>query len=425
MEQKLEFKQIQTISQRVIQTNRILQLTSKQLDEYILEESETNPVIEIIEDPEYSGYSRRKQAESTPDDYLSDDDDRESLRDYLLGQITTPFSDNEQWLLEYLVDSLDDNGYLKEDPAEIAEQTGMKPAMVQKMITLIQSLEPAGVGAGDMKECLLIQLRRRGNEDKKLERFIREGLDLYAQGKIGQLQNLLSISREEIQEYISQIRELNPRPGAGFSHGEKTTYLIPDIYIEKTEKGFEIIFNPHLYHQIRVSEEYRQLYKSMPKEEKQYLRERIQRANFLQHSIIQRETMITSLARLILGKQEEFFRNPEGGLHSLRMQDAADELHVHVSTISRTVRGKYLQCERGIFPLKYFFVQGISDDQPVRTDIRQIIAGIVAEENKKKPLSDQKITEQLLSQGIRISRRTVAKYRTELGIPDKSKRVRF
>ena len=317
------------------------------------------------------------------------------------------------------------SGYLIEDPAEIAEQTGMKPAMVQKMITLIQSLEPAGVGAGDMKECLLIQVRRRGNEDEKLERFIREGLDLYAQGKTGLLQNLLSISREEIQEYISQIRELNPRPGAGFSHGEKTTYLIPDIYIEKTENGFEIIFNPHLYHQIRVSEEYRQLYKSMPKEEKQYLRERIQRANFLQHSITQRETMITSLARLILNKQEEFFRDPEGSLHSLRMQDAADELHVHVSTISRTVRGKYLQCERGIFPLKYFFVQGISEGQPVRTDIRQAIAGMIAEEDKKKPLSDQKITEQLLSQGIRISRRTVAKYRSELGIPDKSKRVRL
>ena len=424
MEQKLEIKQIQTTSQRIIQTNRILQLTSRQLDEYILEESEANPVIEIVEDPEYSGHSRKTQADNTPEDYLSDDDE-ESLRDYLLGQITTSFSDNEQWLLEYLVDSLDDNGYLKEDPAEIAEQTGMKPAAVQKMITLIQSLEPAGVGAKGMKECLLLQLQRRGNTDLKLERFILDGLDLYAQGKMGQLQNLLSVTREEILEYISQIRELNPRPGAGFSHGEKTTYLIPDIYIEKTEKGFEITFNPHLYHQIRVSEEYRQLYKSVPKEEKQYLRDRIQRASFLQHSINQREMMITSLAKLILNRQEEFFLDPEGVLHSLRMQDAADELHVHVSTISRTVRGKYLQCERGIFPLKYFFVQGISEDQPVRTDIRQTIANLIAEEDKKKPLSDQKITEQLLSQGIRISRRTVAKYRTELGIPDKSKRVRY
>ena len=227
MEQKLEIKQIQTTSQRIIQTNKILQLNSKQLEEYIREESEINPVIEIIEDPEYSGYSRKK-ADSNPEEYLTDDDNRESLRDHLLGQITGSFTDNEQWLLEYLADSLDDYGYLKEEPAEIAEQTGMKPVTVQKMIALIQSLEPAGVGAKDMKECLILQLRRRGIRDDQLERFIRDGLELFAQGKTRQLQEQLHISNEEMTEYITLIRQLNPRPGADFTRGEKTTYLIPD-----------------------------------------------------------------------------------------------------------------------------------------------------------------------------------------------------
>jgi RNA polymerase sigma-54 factor len=163
------------------------------------------------------------------------------------------------------------------------------------------------------------------------------------------------------------------------------------------------------------------MYRSLKGEEKAYLKDKIQRVSLLQRSITQREQMITSLTAYVVQRQENFFQRGEGNLTSLRMQDAADILKVHVSTISRAVNGKYLQCEWGIYPLKYFFTQG-KEDGPVRTDLRKLIRQMIREENKEQPLSDSMIERKLKEKGIEIARRTVAKYRKAEGIPDVYKR---
>lgn len=421
MSQKLSVKQIQTVSQRVIQTNAVLQLTAAELEQYIQKEAEENPVLEVIEDEQYTGTFRREES-ADPEEFWHDPEaETETLREHLLGQITRDLTPRQRRILEYLLDSLDGHGYLRADPAETAQKLGVSLHTVQEMTELIQSLEPAGVGAKDLQECLVLQLERTGIRDEKLYRFIREGLTLLADGKVRQLRMLLQINDEEIAEYTAILRTLDPRPGSPYRPAERNIYIVPDIFVEEGETGWVIRFNGHLFHQVRVREEYRALTRAMKREEKTYVRERMRRVNFLQRSIQQREKMITSLAEYIVQRQMSFFTLGEGNLKSLRMQEAADDLGVHVSSISRAVNGKYLQCEWGIYPLKYFFTQG-KGEGPVRTDIQKMIREIIQEE--ETPLSDSRIAEILKEKGIDTARRTVAKYREKAGIPDVNTRKR-
>ncbi len=422
MAQELSIRQIQTVSQRVIQTNRILQLTARELEQFIQQESENNPVIEFAEDPGYSGYSRHAAGTGEEhEDFWDLSDDGISIRDHLLSQITQPLSPREWPVLEYLIYSLDDNGYLRADLSEAASRLAVNITVVQKMLELIQSLDPEGIGARDLSECLLIQLKRQGYTDEKLFLFVRSGLGLLAENRMRKLREMLGCNDEEIREYVGIIRTLDPRPGSAFQNQDRGVFIVPDIYVEEGDSGFEIRFNEHLYHSIRVQEEYRSMYRSLKGEEKAYLKDKIQRVSLLQRSIAQREQMITSLTGYVVKRQEDFFRKGEGNLSSLRMQEAADELKVNVSTVSRAVNGKYLQCSWGIYPLKYFFVQGV-EDGPVRTDLRKLIRQMIREEDGEHPLSDSMIEKKLKEQGISIARRTVAKYREAEGIPDVYKR---
>lgn len=420
MSQRLTVKQIQTVSTRVIQTNMILQLTGSELETFLHKEAEENPVLELVEDDQYSyGHTDSEGTE----EFWMDPGNEETLSDHLLAQVTRELTSRERRTLEYLCSLLDDNGYLKHDPAETAEKLGVSQKTVQEMTALIQSLEPAGVGTADMQECLCIQMERQGVEDPKLYRFVKEGLLLLAEGKTRILRESLGLSEEEISAYLSYVRTLEPRPGSAFRANDRSIYIVPDIYVERDEEGFKIRFNRRLFPGIRIREEYRTLYKSFAKEEKSYVREKMQRINLLQRSIEGREKLITGLGEYILERQQAFFMLGEGNLKSLRMQDAADALHVNVSSISRAVNGKYLECEWGTYPLKYFFTQG-KQDQPVRTDIIRMIREIIAEEDKNAPLSDAKLTEILKAKGITCARRTVTKYRIRAGIGDTAVRKR-
>lgn len=419
---EISIKQIQTVSQRVIQTNRILQLTARELEQYIQEESENNPVIEFVEDPGYSGFSQRSgTSEEENGDFWNISDTRITVQEHLLSQITQPLSPKERIVLDYLLNSLDDNGYMRADLSETASRLTVSISTVSGMLELIQSLEPEGIGARDLSECLLIQLKRQGYTDEKLLLFVSSCLDLLAENKMRKIREMLRCSDEDIRDYVDIIRTLDPRPGSVFQNQDKGVFIVPDIYVEEGDNGFVIRFNEHLYHRIRVQEEYRSMYRSLKGEEKAYLKDKIQRVSLLQRSIAQREQMITSLTAYVVQRQESFFQRGEGNLTSLRMQDAADILKVHVSTISRAVNGKYLQCEWGIYPLKYFFTQG-KEDGPVRTDLRKLIRVMIREEDKEQPLSDSMIERKLKEKGIEIARRTVAKYRKAEGIPDVYKR---
>lgn len=415
MAQELSVRQIQTTSQRVIQTNRLLQMSASELDVFLQNESETNPLLEFIEDPEYHSRRRQTNHDAVSDD-IPDTESGEQLSDYLNAQIMQTLSAREQFALNFLISSIDHNGYLNINIPETAAFLNVRQDIILRLIRLIRSLEPAGIGASDLAECLEIQLKRQEYDDPKLYLFVRKGLPLLAENKIRKLRELLACDDEDIREYVSVIRSLNPRPGSGFISHEKEIPIIPDIIIDQTDTGFEVRFNTHLYRQIRIQEEYRSMYRSAGSEEKAYMKDKMQRIRLMQRSIAQREQLLNGLAELILSRQIDFFTLGEGHLSSLRMQEAADDLHVHVSTISRAVSGKYLQCEHGIYPLKYFFVQG-KENQPVRTDIRSLIVSMIREEDPYNPLSDDEISRRLNTVNITAARRTVAKYRTASGIP--------
>ena len=277
-------------------------------------------------------------------------------------------------------------------------------------------MEPVGVFSANLKECLLRQLEVLGAEDEMLEKIIADYLEDVAEGNISRISRALHISTAQVRKYILMIETLNPRPVMGFGE-QQSEYIVPDIILRKDEK-WEIILNDSWYGKYEISDYYQKMMDETKDEElKAYFLNKAQRARFILKNIEQRRKTLLDLMEKILERQKDYFEGT-GSLTPMTMTEIAEQMGVHPSTVSRAVRGKYVQYPQKTVLLKSLFSQGISKetDQINATEIKERLRKLIKEENRQKPYSDQKLKELLEEQEISISRRAVAKYREEMGI---------
>ena len=459
MDLKLQVKQTQTLSQRMIQSAEILQMTSQELNTYINELALENPVIDIVEPPtaeeqresieqqewlnsfnEENYYLYQRQNNDDDYDFKSswniNTDDGETLQDYLWSQlITENFTDQETEIIKFMLECLDNKGYLEESIETIASYFGTDTEIVEELLSDLQSLDPSGVCARTLEECLKLQLERRDMLTPVLESIIDNCLEMVAKNQIPAIARKLRLSPTETAGYCQIIKSLNPKPGVSFSSRDQLRYIIPDVTIVKFKDHFDILLNESMYPTIELNSYYRQMNQNPESSElKEYLGNKIRQAEWVKQCVTQRGKTLMQVSRAILEHQEEFFTFGPAHLNPLRLADIAQELDIHESTVSRAVSKKYLQCSWGVYPMNFFFSRSVavqessseSGTQSVTAaDIKRVLREIIEEENKKKPYSDRLLGEKLAERGISISRRTVAKYREEEGIADASGRKAY
>ena len=459
MDLKLQVKQTQTLSQRMIQSAEILQMTSQELNTYINELALENPVIDIVEPPtaeeqresieqqewlnsfnEENYYLYQRQNNDDDYDFKSswniNTDDGETLQDYLWSQlITENFTDQETEIIKFMLECLDNKGYLEESIETIASYFGTDTELVEDLLSDLQALDPSGVCARSLEECLKLQLERRDMLTPVLESIIDNCLEMVAKNQIPAIARKLRLSPTETAGYCQIIKSLNPKPGVSFSSRDQLRYIIPDVTIVKFKDHFDILLNESMYPTIELNSYYRQMNQNPESSElKEYLGNKIRQAEWVKQCVTQRGKTLMQVSRAILEHQEEFFTFGPAHLNPLRLADIAQELDIHESTVSRAVSKKYLQCSWGVYPMNFFFSRSVavqessseSGTQSVTAaDIKRVLREIIEEENKKKPYSDRLLGEKLAERGISISRRTVAKYREEEGIADASGRKAY
>ena len=459
MDLKLQVKQTQTLSQRMIQSAEILQMTSQELNTYINELALENPVIDIVEPPtaqeqresieqqewlnsfnEENYYLYQRQNNDDDYDFKSswniNTDDGETLQDYLWSQlITENFTDQETEIIKFMLECLDNKGYLEESIETIASYFGTDTEIVEDLLSDLQALDPSGVCARTLEECLKLQLERRDMLTPVLESIIDNCLEMVAKNQIPAIARKLRLSPTETAGYCQIIKSLNPKPGVSFSSRDQLRYIIPDVTIVKFKDHFDILLNESMYPTIELNSYYRQMNQNPESSElKEYLGNKIRQAEWVKQCVTQRGKTLMQVSRAILEHQEEFFTFGPAHLNPLRLADIAQELDIHESTVSRAVSKKYLQCSWGVYPMNFFFSRSVavqessseSGTQSVTAaDIKRVLREIIEEENKKKPYSDRLLGEKLAERGISISRRTVAKYREDEGIADASGRKEY
>lgn len=460
MDLKLQVKQTQTLSQRMIQSAEILQMTSQELNTYINELALENPVIDIVEPPtaqeqresieqqewlnsfnEENYYLYQRQNNDDDYDFKSswniNTDDGETLQDYLWSQlITENFTDQETEIIKFMLECLDNKGYLEESIETIASYFGTDTELVEDLLSDLQALDPSGVCARSLEECLKLQLERRNMLTPVLESIIDNCLEMVARNQIPAIARKLRLSPAETAGYCQIIKSLNPKPGVSFSSRDQLRYIIPDVTIVKFKDHFDILLNESMYPTIELNSYYRQMNQNPESSElKEYLGNKIRQAEWVKQCVTQRGKTLMQVSRAILEHQEEFFTFGPAHLSPLRLADIAQELDIHESTVSRAVSKKYLQCSWGVYPMNYFFSRSVAVQESsgnengaqsvTAADIKRVLREIIEEENRKKPYSDRLLGEKLAERGISISRRTVAKYREEEGIADASGRKAY
>ncbi len=343
-----------------------------------------------------------------------------SLQEHLMRQAA--LADTPADVLQamsHLVGSLDDRGFLTQSPADVALQTGIALASVQEAARQIKTFEPAGIGAANLGECLLLQLAVKGRADSLAARIIRDHFALLTRRRIPELARKLGIHTDDIQEAIEEVGTLDPAPGRRFAD-DNNRVVVPDVTVEKDGDEWKIHLNSDYIPRLRISSTYKDLIAkgSLNKEERDYVRERIRSGKFLINSIDQRQQTIERITREILKAQHEFFESGVSKLRPLTMTQIADVVGVHETTVSRAIANKYIQTPHGVFDFKFFFTPGYQADGGAsvsNTSVKDMINDLVEGEDRSQPLSDQEIVKKLQEKGINIARRTVAKYREELG----------
>lgn len=454
MDIRLTVTQTQVLSQKMIQSMEILQMSCQELNEYIKEVALENPVVDIEEgyevtdkaldlvkklewldsiDERHRIYYRQEYGEDSEDKRLMDYSENigEELSEYLLHQLlTVELTDLEYDVIQYMVYSLDSKGYIEEELSDIARRFDTTIAFVEKQLKLLQSLDPAGVCARNLGECLLLQLNREHEKDSIACTIVSEYLEFLGKNQLHVIAKKMKLPLEDIIKACEHIKELNPKPGSGFDTRGYLKYITPDVTVVRLSNYYEILLNEYTYPKIGINHFYKQvLEKETSKETQSYIVDKIRQAEWIQNCIGQRNSTLMRVSKTIVDYQNAFFEFGTGHLKPLRLQDVARMLEIHESTVSRAIRDKYLQCSWGIFPMKYFFSKSISAERSgvkITTEqVKNTLIAVIEEEDKKKPLSDRAITERLVERGVKISRRTVAKYREELGIKDASGRKRF
>lgn len=447
----ISMTQSQAISQNMIQSMSILQMSAVELLSYLQELSLENPVIEL---PEAEGQDKGRvdlqrkmewlaSTDSQNRVYYQQDQDEsflhglkeeERLSDYLLSQlILHDYSRQDYEIIEYMILSLDGRGYFTDGISHVSRQFGVPEPHVEGLLKEVQKLDPAGVGARDIRECLLLQLSRREEGCPVAEQIISEHLAEVAKNHLHEIARKMSISTHEASLACEVIRSLNPKPGSGFSDRENLRYISPDVLVVKTGESLEILVNEYQYPKFSISEYYAHLMQETSDEEaRQYLQEKMAQAKWVATCISRRATTLSNVAHALVEWQQLFFLQGKGYRRRMRLSDLAEALGLHESTVSRAMKGKYLQCAWGIFPMNYFLSSAAlrqSDPkafpeagEATADGAKSLLRELIEQEDKAKPYSDQALADLLKERGVAISRRTVNKYRQEMGIPDKTGR---
>lgn len=452
-------------SQRLVMTPElrqaitVLQLSALELSEYIEQELLENPLLEMEngtaaedgaaareEEPydldwqEYFadtsdlGYIGRGTAESSShsdysfEHFLS----REStLYEHLLWQLHLNVKDGPRRQLgEFILGNLDENGYLTCPPAEIARLQGVTEGEVREVLEIIKTFDPPGVGAEDLKECLLLQVKALEIDYPLLEIIINSYLPDLAQGRLMRVAGELGVSVQEIQAAGDFIRTLDPKPGRRFGPVPEGNYIVPDVIVEKVGDEYVIIVSDVSSPRLTINSNYRNILQARDAgdQARAYIKSKLNSARWLIKSIEQRRLTVYKIVETLVQFQRDFFDRGVRYLKPLTLKEVADAVGVHKSPVSRATSNKFIQTPRGVFPLRFFFASGVENTEGSSTSsesIKKMLEEIVEGEDPSKPYSDQKLADILRERGIMISRRTVAKYRNDLGIPPSNCRRRY
>lgn len=492
LQQKLS--QQQKLSPQQIQYIKLLQLPTLALEQRIKAELEANPVLEEGEDedelitdkddevtddgpeaeeavPEIAEAEReeeekRDEEEYDWDEYLNSEEDlygykaqvdksaeedqrelpmpaRTTMADHLDDQLSfLDLDERDELIAEQIIGSIDEDGYLRRPLESIADDIMFNYGLttdvpdVEKVLQRIQRLDPVGIAARDLRECLLVQLEVMDADtpgrDVALE-MLRRAYKAFTMKHFSAITKKLGIDNAALKDAFDLIQRLNPKPGEGeFTAAQN--YITPDFTVRYIDEEFIIMLNGRNAPQLRISRPYRTMLEKLSAEQrgtstarngvdtetKQFLRSKLESARWFINSVNQRRHTMTKVMQAIVGIQEDFFKYGEGHLRPMILKDVADVIKMDISTISRVVNGKYVQTDFGVYELKYFFSEGLTTDsgeEVSNKEVKAIIQGIIDQESKKKPLSDQKIATMLEDKGFQIARRTVTKYREQLGIP--------
>ena len=463
-----EMKLVQKLDFRMIQSLKLLPLTTLQLTQRITEELEQNPLLQVDEEEDQEQVQESQQLTSSDSgqvvtssesdsgqngdfteaewlQYMDDGfyngnksdqeydpnfEEREpintymtTMSDYLIEQLgMTSLDDYEKKIGEYIIGSLNDNGFLGLTDEEIANNLGVDIQAVRRIIDEIQQFEPTGIGARNLRECLLIQLREKRMEDSLAWNIIDRHFDDFTGRRHKKIMQDLQVSEDEIKEAFESITTLTPRPGAIFNDTTNTA-IIPDIIVEQVDGDYIVMLNDRYVPHLTISSHYRKLLDKgagTSSETRKYLVDKLNSARWFINSIEQRRSTILRVSSAIVERQKEFLEHGVSHLKPMTLQDIADSIGVAISTVQRVTSGKYVQTPQGVFELKYFFTQRISSSDGSgdlsSKSVKDQIRTLIEKENTHKPLSDQKITDILNKQGVVISRRAIAKYRDELQI---------
>jgi RNA polymerase sigma-54 factor len=345
----------------------------------------------------------------------------QSLQEHLMQQVeVSDVSPETTKALEHLIGSIDERGFLTQSPSDAALQTGLPLSNIQEAVHVLHGFDPPGIGSESLEECLLTQLSFLDRGNSLAARIVRDHFALLSRRRIPELAKKLNANPDDIQLAIEEIGKLDPAPGRRFS--EDTNRVVePDVTVYKDEDEWKIDLNSDYIPRLRISNTYREMIAkgTLSKPERDYLRERMRAGKFLIDSIEQRQRTIERITREILKAQLDFFEQGVSQLKPLTMTQVADIVGVHETTVSRAIANKYIKTPHGVFDIKYFFTTGYQAESGAtvsNTSVKELIADLVTVEDKSSPLSDQTIVSKLQDKGLKVARRTVAKYREELGI---------
>lgn len=395
------------------------------------DEIDWKDVIEKYDDISYKAYGSAVNSEDkqTFESYTSK---KMSLKDHLMLQLGVSVkTQKEKRIGEFIIESLDRKGYLGCTLQDISLLLNEDVVEIERILRLIQTFDPIGIGARNLSECLMIQLKEKGIQDKNAFIVVEKYLEDVATNKIQKIAKELHITVKRVQNIFDIIKMLEPKPARGFVvDSDNIRYIVPDVSIEKIGEEYIIIVNDSNLPLLTISDYYKSMINNLDdKEANKFLTDKLNSSMWLIKSIEQRRMTLYKVVESILKFQRRFFDEGNNALKPLVLKDVAEDIGVHESTVSRATNGKYVQTPRGIFELKYFFASslGNEDDGDIvsSTSVKTQIQGLIENENTKKPLSDQKIADMLGESGVNISRRTVAKYRDEMRIPASSMRRRF
>lgn len=346
-----------------------------------------------------------------------------TLQDELFDQLreVEGLDDKMREICIQVVGSIDERGYLRSHPSDLAITADAPTEDIQRGIAIVQGFEPAGIGARDLRECLLLQLERRGERGSLLWRLVDEFLEDVARNQIPKVAKALEVSSDTVYELLRRVRHLDPHPGSRLGGGG-VDYVYPEVFVEWDDEGKLVVRgNREFAPRLRISPHYLELLENpaVPTEVKKYIREKVTGSRLLMRAIDQRQSTIENIAESIVEHQRDFFLKGKEFLRPMVMAEVADDVGVHETTVSRAIAGKYMQTPQGLVTFRQFFSAGYrggGGEEVSAVGIKSRIESMIEEENAKKPLSDQKLANLLKEQGFDVARRTVAKYREELGI---------